>query len=243
MDSEHNAIFQALGGRDLRDDRAHDDHGLGRPVPPLERRADRRGDARRGARPSQLGDGPERSPSIRRRLMNKGLELIEAHHLFDTPAGTSRRRRPSAVDRPRPRRLRRRLADRRPRLARHAHADRPLPRLSRADRLRRRRPRSRRAGEADLRAGRSRPFPGNGAGDGGARRGRRALRPRSTPPTKSRSPPFSTAASASAMIAAARRADARGHARRRARSPPRRRLPRPWRLTISREIGPPALLA
>ena len=34
-------------------------------------------------------------------LMNKGLELIEAHHLFGTPYDADRRRRPPAVDRPR----------------------------------------------------------------------------------------------------------------------------------------------
>ena len=33
-------------------------------------------------------------------LMNKGLEVIEAHWLFGVPADRDRRRDPSAVDRP-----------------------------------------------------------------------------------------------------------------------------------------------
>ena len=59
MDSEHNALFQAIGSRDPGHDRDDDDHRLGRSVPRMERRAHRRRDPRRGARPSELGDGAE----------------------------------------------------------------------------------------------------------------------------------------------------------------------------------------
>ena len=51
-------------------------------------------------------------------LMNKGLEVMEAHHLFGVPYDRHRRRRPPAVDRPRARRDRRRRAARAPRPAR-----------------------------------------------------------------------------------------------------------------------------
>ena len=47
-------------------DRENDDNRLRRPIPRMERRADRRGDPRRGARPSQLGDGAESDDQFRR---------------------------------------------------------------------------------------------------------------------------------------------------------------------------------
>ena len=59
LDSEHNAIFQALGGRDPAEVTLHDDHRFRRPVPRMERGADRQGDPRRGARASQMEHGAE----------------------------------------------------------------------------------------------------------------------------------------------------------------------------------------
>ncbi len=86
MDSEHNAIFQALGGRDPRDNRQNDPHRLGRPVPQLERRAHRQRPRAPRRSPIPTGRWAARSPSTPPSLMNKGLELIEAHHLFGVPA-------------------------------------------------------------------------------------------------------------------------------------------------------------
>ena len=63
-------------------------------------------------------------------LMNKGFELIEAHHLFGVRLRADRRRRPPAVDRPRARPPQRRRHARPPRLPGHAGADllrAPLP--------------------------------------------------------------------------------------------------------------------
>ena len=81
VDSEHNAIFQALedGNRSRgRKDRAH---RLGRPVP--HRLARRHGsrNAGHGAQASGLVDGAKISIDSAT-LMNKGLELIEAARLF-----------------------------------------------------------------------------------------------------------------------------------------------------------------
>ena len=70
-------------------------------------------------------------------LMNKGLEVIEAHELFGTPYDADRRRRPPAVGRPLDGRVHRRLDDRPAQHARHAPADRLRPRLSRPHRQRR----------------------------------------------------------------------------------------------------------
>ena len=57
-------------------------------------------------------------------LMNKGLEVIEAHHLFGTPYDQHRRRRAPAVDHPRDGPAVRRRVARPPRPPRHAGADR-----------------------------------------------------------------------------------------------------------------------
>ena len=59
VDSEHSAIFQALAGPAPRGRGAHRADRLRRPVPHLERRAHRARDARGGAPPPELDDGPE----------------------------------------------------------------------------------------------------------------------------------------------------------------------------------------
>ena len=56
-------------------------------------------------------------------LMNKGLEVIEAHWLFGVPRRSDRRRHPPAVDRALDGRAERRLDDRAARRHRHAAAD------------------------------------------------------------------------------------------------------------------------
>ena len=64
-------------------------------------------------------------------LMNKGLEVIEAHELFGVRLRPDRGRRPPAVDRPLDGRVHRRVHDRPAQPARHAPADRLRPRLPR----------------------------------------------------------------------------------------------------------------
>ena len=70
-------------------------------------------------------------------LMNKGLEVIEAHELFGVGYDADRGRRAPAVDRPLDGRVHRRLDDRPAQHARHAPADRIRPRLPGPHRRRR----------------------------------------------------------------------------------------------------------
>jgi 1-deoxy-D-xylulose-5-phosphate reductoisomerase len=108
VDSEHSAIFQVLQPGLPGPGGAPDPDRLGRPVPHLGPRADGAGHAGTGGRPSQLVMGAKISVDSAT-MMNKGLEMIEASYLFDTPAGAHRRRDPSAVRDPQPGRIRRRL--------------------------------------------------------------------------------------------------------------------------------------
>ncbi len=163
--------------------------------------------------------------------MNKGFEAIEAHHLFGVPYERIDGRRPPAVDRPLADRPQRRLLARPPRPSRHAGADLLRAALPRARRRRRAAPRPRRGRRADLRG--ARPGDLRLPAAGAARPARRgAPRPAcSTPPTRSPSPPSSTAGSASPRSPRrssacwsempARAADPlRGPLRRRRRGPP-----------------------
>jgi 1-deoxy-D-xylulose-5-phosphate reductoisomerase len=68
-------------------------------------------------------------------MMNKGLEVIEAHWLFNAPADRYRGGDPSAERDPFAGRLRGWLGAGPARQSRHAHADRPCDGLARADRL------------------------------------------------------------------------------------------------------------
>ena len=117
-------------------------------------------------------------------LMNKGLELIEAHHLFGTLVRRHRRHRPPPVDRPQPRAAVRRGDPGAPRLSGHACPHLVRPALS---------PARRRAGPAAriwpswerLRSSPPTPrrspacaWPARPASAGGRRRAR------STPPTR-----------------------------------------------------------
>lgn len=85
VDSEHNAIFQALGGADPRSIEKMTLTASGGPFRTWSR------EAIAAARPEQALAHPNwamgRKVTIDSAgLMNKGLELIEAHHLFGVPA-------------------------------------------------------------------------------------------------------------------------------------------------------------
>jgi 1-deoxy-D-xylulose-5-phosphate reductoisomerase len=85
MDSEHNAIFQAVGGRDLATIVRMTITASGGPF--RQWSAERIATATRAealAHPN-WAMGPKVTIDSAT-MMNKGLELIEAHHLFDTPA-------------------------------------------------------------------------------------------------------------------------------------------------------------
>ncbi len=85
LDSEHNAIFQALGGRDTAEISVMTITASGGPF--REWGAERIAKATRAealAHP-KWNMGPKISVDSAS-LMNKGLELIEAHHLFAIPA-------------------------------------------------------------------------------------------------------------------------------------------------------------
>jgi 1-deoxy-D-xylulose-5-phosphate reductoisomerase len=85
LDSEHNAIFQALGGRDTSEISVMTITASGGPF--REWSAERIAKATRAealAHP-KWSMGPKISIDSAS-LMNKGLELIEAHHLFAIPA-------------------------------------------------------------------------------------------------------------------------------------------------------------
>ena len=123
VDSEHNAIWQALAGSDRRRRAAPDPDRLGRAVPPLEPAEMAR------ATPAQAVAHPKWSMGAKisvdsATMMNKGLEIIEAHHLFGVPGACDRGGGPSAVDRAQPGRVQRRLDAGAARRARHAHPDR-----------------------------------------------------------------------------------------------------------------------
>ena len=124
-------------------------------------------------------------------LMNKGLELIEAHHLFGVPYDRDRRRRPPAVDRPLAGPPQRRRHARPPRLPRHEGADllRAAPtRSAPTCDVPHARPRRGRASSPS-----SRPTPRPSPACGSRARPARWAGPRracSTPPTRSRSHAF-----------------------------------------------------
>ena len=123
VDSEHNAIHQCLHGRG----------GATRCAGSSSRRRAGRSATCRwqtlepcgpdaALRHPDLADGPENHHRLGD-LMNKGLEVIEAHWLFGVPADAHRRGDPSAVDRPLAGGAERRLGDRAARGHGHAAAD------------------------------------------------------------------------------------------------------------------------
>ena len=83
VDSEHCALHQCLRRRARRDRRGPAAaHRVGRPVPRLAGRAAARRSPSPTRWPTRRGRWARRSPSTRSTLMNKGLEVIEAHELF-----------------------------------------------------------------------------------------------------------------------------------------------------------------
>ena len=127
VDSEHSALFQ-LSRRAARDGREAGPHGIRRPVPRAHRPL---GVTREEALAHPTWDMGGRITIDSATLINKGLEMIEAHHLFGFHYEPDRRRRPPAVADPLARPPQRRRHARPSRAARHAGADllrAPLPR-------------------------------------------------------------------------------------------------------------------
>ena len=172
VDSEHNALHQALAAGSIDDVVALILTASGGPFRTWS------SERMRAATPAEASAHPTYAMGAKinidsATLMNKGLELIEAHHLFGLPAGRLAGRRPSPVDRARARAMARRLGHRGARRAGHADPDRPLPRRRRPPRYacaparprRHRQPHLRAAGRASL----SVPCPGpRGLAGGGA---------------------------------------------------------------------------
>ena len=130
VDCEHSAVFQAMAGADPASHRAHRADRLGRAVPHLEP-----GAAGRAPRPSRrcaipTGRWGAKITIDSATLMNKGLELIEAYHLFPVePAQLEVVVHPQSIVHclvELPRRLDAGAAGQ----SRHAHADRPEPGLA-----------------------------------------------------------------------------------------------------------------
>ena len=114
-------------------------------------------------------------------LVNKGLEVIEAHLLFGVPYDRHRRRRASAVDRALDGGVRRRLDDRPGVAARHAAADLARTRLAAPGRRSRAPARLDGRDILDLRAARRGGVPGRAA-----RQAASAARAAPTPPSSTR---------------------------------------------------------
>ncbi len=84
MDSEHNAIFQAWAAN-VEKSRKNVADRLRRAIPHMERRTDRRRHAEQALAHPNWAMGPKVTIDSAS-LMNKGLELIEAMHIFGIPA-------------------------------------------------------------------------------------------------------------------------------------------------------------
>ena len=86
VDSEHNAIHQCLHGRQPRRDQAADPDGVGRTVPHAGPPRRSRASVRRRRCGTRRGRWDAKITIDSATLMNKGLEVIEAHWLFGVPA-------------------------------------------------------------------------------------------------------------------------------------------------------------
>ena len=120
VDSEHSALFQLLEGQRPG---TVDKLVLTASGGPFRGRTDLDGVTREEALAHPTWDMGGKITIDSATLMNKGLELIEAHHLFGVPVRPARRRRAPAVDRPRAGAAQRRRVAGAPRLPRHARAD------------------------------------------------------------------------------------------------------------------------
>ena len=137
VDSEHNALFQAMAAGRRSDVRRLILTASGGPFRTWS------AEAVSNATPEQALKHPNWSMGAKvtidsATLMNKGLELIEAHHLFQMPAQRHRRVRASAIDRARHRRIPGRIVHRATRRAGYANPDLALPGLARSHRMNRR---------------------------------------------------------------------------------------------------------
>ena len=133
VDSEHNALFQAMSAGRRDEVRRVILTASGGPFRTASV------ETIRAATPQQALKHPNWSMGAKvtidsATLMNKGLELIEAHHLFSMPSRADRYSGASAIDRAWDGRVPGRFDHRAARAARHARADRPLPGLAGAAR-------------------------------------------------------------------------------------------------------------
>ena len=131
VDSEHNALDQALTAGRNEDVEKAIITATGGPFRTWTREQDRRCERRPRPRLIRLVHGSKINIDSAT-LMNKGLELIEAHHLFDLEAERLDVRGPSGSDRPWARAMARRSRHGRPGLAGHEGADRQRPASPRA---------------------------------------------------------------------------------------------------------------
>ncbi len=187
MDSEHNALFQAIGARDPATIEMMTITASGGPF--REWSAERIASATREealAHPNWVM-GPKVTIDFGR-TDEQGARTDRGAFPVRPAAGEARRRRASAIDRSRPHRFRRRFADRRPGLARHAHADRALSRLSGPDRLGVRPPDLAALGRLTFERADLGRFPALAPRHRRSEGRAEARRPRSTPPTRSPSP-------------------------------------------------------
>ena len=184
VDSEHSALAQCLrGGRAEEVDRLVLT-ASGRPVPRAAARRAGRRHRRRRRWPTRPGTWARWSRINSATLINKGLELIEAHLLFGMPVRPDRRGRAPAVDRALDGHVRRRLHARPGQPAGHAAADRARAGLAGAAAGRGAAvPLGHRA-ELDVRAARRRRVPRRAAGPGGRDARAAACPPCSTRPTR-----------------------------------------------------------
>ena len=132
-DSEHNAIFQALASGSTGDVHRIILTASGGPFRTWTPKQIRNATVEQALRHPNWSMGQKITINSAT-MMNKGLELIEAHHLFALPSDADRRAGASAIDRAWTGRVPRRIDDRAIGVARHAGADRALPRVARTDR-------------------------------------------------------------------------------------------------------------
>ncbi len=81
VDSEHNAIFQALGDARIRHDRNDDADGFRWPIRAWTAEAIAKATPEQALKHPNWAMGPKVTIDSAG-LMNKGLEVIEAHHIF-----------------------------------------------------------------------------------------------------------------------------------------------------------------
>ena len=99
VDSEHNALFQAMSAGRREDVRRVILTASGGPFRTASAQAIASATLEQALKHPNWSMGPKVTINSAT-LMNKGLEVIEAHHLFALPARADRHPGPSAIDRP-----------------------------------------------------------------------------------------------------------------------------------------------